>query len=197
MEILFATSNSHKVSEAEGILGPLGHTVLPLLVDGSPLRFVEPQADGIEEVAFSKLEQAMEATSGELGSGTAILVEDSGLFVDSLKGFPGPYSSYVEGTIGLEGVLSLLGGDEHRGAEYRAVAVLGFEGGTLRSQGICRGTISLEPAGTNGFGYDPIFVPDEGDGRTCGEMSPEEKSEVSHRARALKAMSELLNPPSK
>ena len=53
MEILFATSNSHKVSEAEGILGPLGHTVLPLLVDGSPLQFVEPQADGIEEVAFS------------------------------------------------------------------------------------------------------------------------------------------------
>ena len=89
------------------------------------------------------------------------------------------------------------GGDEPRGAEYRAVAVLGFEGGTLRSQGICRGTISLGPAGTNGFGYDPIFVPDEGDGRTCGEMSPEEKSEVSHRARALKAMSELLNSPSK
>ena len=197
MEIFFATSNSHKVSEAAAILGPLGHRVQPLLLNGRPLELVEPQAEGIEEVARSKLEQAVEATSGMLGSQTAILVEDSGLFVDSLGGFPGPFSSYVESTIGLQGILSLMEGVESRGAEYRAVAVLGFEGGTLRSSGLCRGVISTTASGSNGFGYDPIFVPEEGDGRTCGELSPHEKSQVSHRARALKGLSELLNPPSK
>ena len=197
MEIFFATSNSHKVSEAAAILDPLGHRVQPLLLNGRPLELVEPQAEGIEEVARSKLEQAVEATSGMLGSQTAILVEDSGLFVDSLGGFPGPFSSYVESTIGLQGILSLMEGVESRGAEYRAVAVLGFEGGTLRSSGLCRGVISTTASGSNGFGYDPIFVPEEGDGRTCGELSPHEKSQVSHRARALKGLSELLNPPSK
>ena len=197
MEIFFATSNSHKVSEAAAILDPLGHRVQPLLLNGRPLELVEPQAEGIEEVARSKLEQAVEATSGMLGSQTAILVEDSGLFVDSLGGFPGPFSSYVESTIGLQGILSLMEGVESRGAEYRAVAVLGFEGETLRSSGSCKGVISTTASGSNGFGYDPIFVPEEGDGRTCGELSPHEKSQVSHRARALKGLSELLNPPSK
>ena len=197
MEIFFATSNSHKVSEAAAILGPLGHRVQPLLLNGRPLELVEPQAEGIEEVARSKLEQAVEATSGMLGSQTAILVEDSGLFVDSLGGFPGPFSSYAESTIGLQGILSLMEGVESRGAEYRAVAVLGFEGETLRSSGSCKGVISTTASGSNGFGYDPIFVPEEGDGRTCGELSPHEKSQVSHRARALKGLSELLNPPSK
>ena len=197
MEIFFATSNSHKVSEAAAILDPLGHRVQPLLLNGRPLELVEPQAEGIEEVARSQLEQAVEATSGMLGSQTAILVEDSGLFVDSLGGFPGPFSSYVESTIGLQGILSLMEGVESRGAEYRAVAVLGFEGETLRSSGSCKGVISTTSSGSNGFGYDPIFVPEEGDGRTCGELSPHEKSQVSHRARALKGLSELLNPPSK
>ena len=197
MEIFFATSNSHKVSEAAAILDPLGHRVQPLLLNGRPLELVEPQAEGIEEVARSKLEQAVEATSGMLGSQTAILVEDSGLFVDSLGGFPGPFSSYVESTIGVQGILSLMEGVESRGAEYRAVAVLGFEGETLRSSGSCKGVISTTASGSNGFGYDPIFVPEEGDGRTCGELSPHEKSQVSHRARALKGLSELLNPPSK
>ena len=197
MEIFFATSNSHKVSEAAAILDPLGHRVQPLLLNGRPLELVEPQAEGIEEVARSKLEQAVEATSGMLGSQTAILVEDSGLFVDSLGGFPGPFSSYVESTIGLQGILSLMEGVESRGAEYRAVAVLGFEGETLRSSGTCKGVISTTASGSNGFGYDPIFVPEEGDGRTCGELSPHEKSQVSHRARALKGLSARLNPPSK
>ena len=91
MEIFFATSNSHKVSEAAAILGPLGHRVQPLLLNGRPLELVEPQAEGIEEVARSKLEQAVEATSGMLGSQTAILVEDSGLFVRRLtRRVPGP-----------------------------------------------------------------------------------------------------------
>ena len=90
-----------------------------------------------------------------------------------------------------------MDGTESREAEYRAVAVLEFEGETLRSSGSCRGTISTTESGSNGFGYDPIFIPEEGDGRTCGEMSQQEKSQISHRARALKGLSELLNPPSK
>jgi XTP/dITP diphosphohydrolase len=195
MEILFATGNAHKVSEASEILAPHGHTVEQLLVNGECPVLVEPQAEGIEEVASAKLEQAL-GIIGESGS-SAVLAEDSGLFVDALGGFPGPFSSYVESTVGIEAVLKLMQGEESRSAEYRAAAVLGFGGEVVSCVGICRGKISLVPSGNNGFGYDPIFIPDEGDGRTCGQMSSLEKSELSHRARALKGLSELLKSPSK
>ena len=128
---------------------------------------------------------------------SAILVEDSGIFIESLDGFPGPYSSYVERKIGLGGILNLLRKEGNRRAEYRAVAAISLEGETISAKGVCSGTISEEILGGMGFGYDPIFIPDDGDGRTCGELSPVEKSAISHRGRALKALSELLNLPSK
>ncbi|HJM13569.1 MAG TPA: RdgB/HAM1 family non-canonical purine NTP pyrophosphatase [Candidatus Thalassarchaeaceae archaeon] len=195
MEILFATGNAHKVSEASEILALHGYVVEQLLVNGECPVLVEPQAEGIEEVALAKLEQARGIIGESVSS--AVMAEDSGLFVDSLGGFPGPFSSYVESTVGIEAVLKLMQGEESRGAEYRAAAVLAFGEEVMSCVGICRGTISLIPSGNNGFGYDPIFIPDEGDGRTCGQMSSLEKSELSHRARALKGLSELLKSPSK
>ncbi len=197
MEILFATGNEHKVAEAAALFEPLGHNVKALVVDGESPEFVEPQADGLEVVTLAKIEQARSMVIGTPLADSAILVEDSGLFIDELEGFPGAYSSYVERSIGLDGVLSLLDGSDDRGAEYRAAAIIALGERTLRASGVCRGGIAEERRGEGGFGYDPIFVPEEGDGRTFGQMSAEEKSSLSHRGRALKGLSELLKPPSK
>ena len=197
MRILFATGNEHKISEAAAILAPLGHEVEPLLIQGKPPELIEPQAEGIVEVALSKIEQARELVMGTKLEDSIILVEDSGLFIDALGGFPGPYSSYVESTIGLSGILQLMSAESERGAEFRAIAAISIEGNTVTETGICRGKISEQISGDMGFGYDPIFIPEDGDGRTCGEMSSIEKSSISHRGRALKAVSELLNLPSK
>ena len=197
MRILFATGNKHKVSEASEILNHLGFEVEQLLIEGEVPEIVEPQAEGIEDVAISKIKQARELVMGTDQEDSIIMAEDSGLFIDSIGGFPGPYSSYVEETIGLPGVLKLLAPESIRGAEFRAIAAVCSGGDIVTATGVCRGVISREISGEMGFGYDPIFIPDDGDGRTCGEMSPSEKSSISHRARALKAVSELLNRPSK
>jgi XTP/dITP diphosphohydrolase len=146
---------------------------------------------------MAKIEQARSMVEGTPLDGSTILVEDSGLFIDALDGFPGAYSSYIENSIGLDGVLSLLDGSYDRGAEYRAVAIIDFGSRTLRATGVCRGRIADEGMGEQGFGFDPIFIPEEGDGRTCGQMSALEKSALSHRGRALKGLSELLKSPSK
>jgi len=197
MRILLATGNPHKVVEAVQMLSPLGHSVEPLLVDGETPDFVEPQAEGLEAVAFAKIEQARMMMQGTELEGSAIMVEDSGLFIDSLDGFPGAYSSFVEGTVGLDGILRLLEDAGDRGAEYRAVAIVDSEGRTWQANGICRGRISKEMLGSGGFGYDPIFVPAEGDGRTCAQMSAEEKSAISHRGQALRGLSEVLSSASR
>ena len=197
MEILFATGNSNKVSEASRVLAKFGHTISQLEIDGKTLDFSEPQADGIQEIAISKSVQARDFVMGTNFEESPILVEDSGLFINSLNGFPGPYSSFVERKIGLQGILDLLKNKEERVAEYKAIAILSTKNETISSEGICIGNISRKIIGGMGFGYDPIFIPDEGDGRTCGQLQPEEKSQISHRMRALKGLSEIINLPSK
>ena len=197
MKILFATGNEHKLTEASDILAPYGYDVRALLINGRKPKLIEPQADEIEEVALSKLDHALSLIEGKVPTDSIVLVEDSGLLIDYLDGFPGPYSSYVQSTIGLPGILSLMAGISNRGAEYKAVAVASFDGEITIAKGICRGKIAKSELGTMGFGFDPIFIPDEGDGRTYAEMSSVEKSTISHRAMALKVVSETLEPPSK
>ena len=197
MRVLFVTGNQNKIIEASGILSPLGFAVEQLLIGGQVPDLIEPQAEGIEEIAKSKLEQAVSLTMGTELENEVLLVEDSGLFIDSLSGFPGPYSSFVQETIGLSGVLTLMAGEADRSAEFRAVAAVSFQGNILTSTGICRGVISEKISGDSGFGYDPIFIPEEANGRTCAQLSSNEKSSISHRGFALKGVSELLNLPSK
>ena len=197
MRVLFVTGNQNKITEASVILSPLGFAVEQLLIGGQVPDLIEPQAEGIEEIARSKLEQAVSLTMGTELENEVLLVEDSGLFIDSLSGFPGPYSSFVQETIGLSGVLTLMAGKADRGAEFRAVAAASFQGNILTSTGICRGVISENISGDSGFGYDPIFIPEEANGRTCAQLSSNEKSSISHRGFALKGVSELLNLPSK
>lgn len=128
-----------------------------------------------------------------------LFADDSGLFIDALGGFPGVYSSYVEKTIGLKGILKLMEGVEERGAEFRCVIglLLPLEGGEYRMEffeGHARGVISAEERGYDGFGYDPIFVPLQNNpgGLTFAQMSTEEKNRRSHRGEAIRKMKKYI-----
>ncbi len=175
MKLLFATGNEHKVREAREILGP-GVEVEQLKID-----YPELQADDLETVAREGAQWVFDEV------GKHVFVEDSGLFVDALNGFPGPYSAYVYGTLENEGILKLLEGVRERGASFRSVVAYCDGAEVSVHVGEVRGTISEERRGTEGFGYDPIFSPD-GD-RTFAE-APGMKNEVSHRRRALGGFAE-------
>ena len=197
MKILFATSNLNKVEEASAVLGQSGHRVEQLLVGGVPPDFEEPKELGLEAVAVAKIEQALGLIRGTEFEGSAVMVEDSGIFLDAFDDWPGAESSDVEREIGLKGVLGMLADGRQRGAEYRAVAIVSDGAGTWDGTGVCRGRISETVRGNQGFGYDPIFIPDEGDGRTFGEWREGKNSEITHRARAMNRLAELLNSPSR
>ena len=197
MKILFATSNPNKVEEASVVLELSGHHVEQLLVDGFPPDFEEPKELGLEAVAAAKIKQALELIHGTEFEGSAIMVEDSGIFLDAFENWPGAASSDVEREIGLEGLLEMMADNRHRGAEYRAVAIVSDGVETWSSTGVCRGRISEATRGDQGFGYDPIFIPDEGDGRTFGEWGEGKRSEITHRARAMNRLADLLNSPSR
>ena len=197
MRIIFATGNSNKIHEAQSILEPLGHTVEGLVIDGNRPEFVEPKEFGLEHVAESKIKQALELILGTEFEGSSILVEDSGIFIDDFDEWPGANSSDIEAEVGLDGILKLMVNSKSRGAEYRAVAILSDGENVWRSIGICRGELALEIRGTNGFGYDPIFIPKSGDGRTYAEMKEREKDMTSHRAKAMMRLIESLSAPSK
>ena len=130
-KILFATSNQNKIKEARAVLEPLGYSIQQLLIQGSPPDFIEPQTEDIERISKSKVDQSLEMISGTEFSDFSILVEDSGLFINDLGGFPGVYSSYVQKTIGNHGITKILEGNNNRQAEYRAYSILYQDGNTL------------------------------------------------------------------
>lgn len=175
MTLIFATSNRHKFEEAERIAAKHG-----VELEHRDVPYIEIQADKLEEIARPSVQQASALLRAPC------FVEDAGLFIQALKGFPGPYSSYVFKTIANEGVLKLLKGIHDREAEFRS-AVGYCEPGKKPEVFVGRveGTIALEARGDEGFGFDPIFVPREGDGRTFAEISIDEKNKFSHRSRAI------------
>jgi len=175
-----ATGNRHKYQEARAILSEIGVEVRHLDVER-----VEIQADDLADIATFSVEQLASESR-------PVVVEDAGLFIDHYSGFPGPYSSYALRTIGLEGVLKLMEGVEERGAFFKSVVAFRRREETRCFRGVVRGRIAHSIRGTAGFGYDPIFIPDEGDGRTFGETTAEEKNALSHRARAFRALGEWL-----
>lgn len=176
--ITFATGNPGKLSEARAYLAPLGYEIEQY--DGG---YAEIQADTLEAVS----QHALEGLADELDP--PFMLEDAGLFVDALEGFPGVYSSYVFGTLGNEGLLRLLEDvdDVARTARFRAVVGFHDGQGPRFFEGVVEGTIARGARGEHGFGFDPIFVPD-GHKRTFGEMTEDQKGERSHRTRALEAM---------
>jgi len=177
-EVTFVTSNRGKFVEVRALLAPLG-----IRVRWSRRTLPEPQADTLEEVVEAKL-------SGAGRAGPAVLVEDSGLFIDALHGFPGVYSSYVYRTVGPKGVLLLLKG-RSRHATFRTVAGLRRGRDVILAVGETTGTISEKLRGSGGFGYDPIFIPD-GQRATFAELSMNAKNSLSHRGRAMRALAARL-----
>jgi len=184
--VWMATGNHHKFEEAREVLSEMGVELRHMKVDR-----VEIQADDLATIAAFSLDQLAESKE------RPVVVEDAGLFIDRFGGFPGPYSSYVLDTIGLKGVLKLMEGVDERDASFGSVVAFRHGEETRCFRGSVKGRITRSIRGTAGFGYDPIFIPDEGDGRTFGEMRSEEKNALSHRARAFKALGEWLTHPSK
>jgi len=172
----FVTSNIHKFNEARLVLAE--HRVATALLR---VKKVEVQDDSIENIAKAS---ALAATKKYK---LPIIVEDAGLFVKGLNGFPGPYSSHVYRTIGLEGILKLMGNVEKRDAYFQSVvAFCSSEELSKCFHGKVEGRISLEERGSSGFGFDPIFEPSASPNKTFAEMAMTEKNKYSHRAQALR-----------
>lgn len=175
--IFFATKNSHKFEEAQAVLRRYSIEISKIDAKGS-----EIQADSIEEIATNCVTHAVKKRA------IPIFLEDDGLFVEALNGFPGPFSSYVFKTIGNAGILRLLKGTSNRKAEFRSVvAFCEPRGLPVCFNGLVSGFITERECGHYGFGFDPIFEPSVGEGRTFAEMTTEEKSKFSHRSRALES----------
>ncbi|MDE0707810.1 MAG: hypothetical protein OSB33_02560 [Candidatus Poseidoniales archaeon] len=188
----FLTGNSGKLAEAQTLLGPLGWEIQSFEVDGKVPDVIEPQSDNLTTVALAKIAQGVELLASQGRLGESLLVEDSGLFIDALPEFPGVYSAHILESIGCDGILRLL--DDERTAYFLTVAALWTGEAVEVFVGRCDGSISAEIRGDGGFGYDPIFIPDESqDGRTFAEMTNEGKSTFSHRGRALSALFDYLN----
>jgi len=187
--VLLASRNAKKLAELQRILGD---QVRVLGLDDVRQFPEEPETGAtFEENATAKAAQAARET-GEIS-----LADDSGLTVDALNGMPGVLSARWAGRHGddaanTELLLAQLGDvpDERRGAAFVCALALVVPGGSvLVKRAEWRGRIIREPIGSNGFGYDPVFVPtesdDAGDGRSSAELSPAEKDALSHRGRAL------------
>ncbi len=171
-KIIFVTGNPHKVREAEEILSPLDVTV-----EQNDCGYPELQEDELAAIAAFGAEWAANKLGRE------VMVDDSGLFIEALEGFPGPYSAYVFDTLGNKGILKLMEDETNRRAVFRCV--IGYcrpSEKALLFSGEVEGVIANEMKGSAGFGYDPIF---EVNGVTFGEMGDEEKNRLSHRYRAL------------
>jgi XTP/dITP diphosphohydrolase len=181
--IFFATSNINKFNEARRVLGEF-----KIAVGMLKAKSLEIQSDSLEEVAKASVVDAFRRCN------LPIVVEDAGLFVDALRGFPGPYAAYVYRTIGNRGLLKLMEEVEERKARFESVVA--YFSGEVRKPvcfvGTVAGKIALSERRRNaeaGFGFDPIFIP-SGSRKTFAEMSVEEKNQNSHRANAFRKLGE-------
>lgn len=186
MKIILASNNANKLREFRNILEPLGYEVITQREAGADIE-AEETGTTFEENAYIKAKAAYDLT------GLPVIADDSGLVVDALGGEPGIYSArYAEEGKRCVKVLSKLEGvpDEKRTARFVcALCYIDENGDAFAVNGICEGKIGYEKRGTNGFGYDPIFM--YGD-RSFAELSAEEKDSVSHRAKALQAFEEHM-----
>jgi len=170
--IYFATSNLGKVKEAQAILGE---------VEQVRVDYEEKRGESCEEVVRA----AISGVFAEVGK--PVFIEDSGLFIDGLGGFPGTYSAYVFKRLGCGGILKLLGGKDGRSAKFiSSIAYQEPSSEPFVATCSVQGTISMGMRGESGFGYDPVFIPD-GQDLTFAEMG-EEKNRISHRWLALQKL---------
>ena len=190
IELVCASANPDKVAEMADVLE--GHAVL--LPRPAGMGGVVEDADTLEGNAILKARAVCEH------AGAAALADDTGLEVDALGGAPGVWSARYAGpdagyADNLARLLAEMRGvpPSQRTARFRTVAAVCFpDGASVVAEGVIEGAITAEPRGTGGFGYDPVFAPVEAGGLTFSEMGPAAKNAMSHRARALRALLELL-----
>jgi XTP/dITP diphosphohydrolase len=195
LRLVVASANPDKAQEITDILrAELGDGV-ELVPRPADVPDVDETGDTLEDNARLKAVALRDAT------GLAAIADDSGLEVDALDGRPGVHSARYSGpgatyASNVEKLLAELDGvpDERRGAQFRAVVMVVFpDGREVSADGVVRGRIIDAPRGDGGFGYDPVFVPDEDpDGRTFSEMGDGVKHSISHRGRALRAVAAHL-----
>ncbi|MDE7305239.1 MAG: RdgB/HAM1 family non-canonical purine NTP pyrophosphatase [Alistipes sp.] len=193
MELVFATNNAHKISEVQAVLG-----------DG--FRLLTPRDCGIEE-EIPETQPTIEGNALQKArylyerTGRDCFADDTGLEVEALGGAPGVHSARYA-TDGHDFaannrlLLKNLEGQMNRRARFRTVIALIVRGEEHLFEGIVEGRIVDAERGTEGFGYDPLFIPEDGD-KTFAEMSAEEKNLVSHRGRAVRRLAEYLHSMNK
>jgi XTP/dITP diphosphohydrolase len=193
LRLVSASANPHKVAELGALLGGVAE-VLPRPADLPPVAEDAPTLEGNAELKVA----AVVAATGEMA-----LADDTGLEVDALGGAPGVHSARYAGpdaddtanVARLRADLAAAGAMQpaERTARFRTVLVVGQADGTrIVVSGSVSGTIAPRPRGSGGFGYDPVFIPAEGDGRTFAELEAGEKNLISHRARAVDALGREL-----
>ncbi len=194
MQLVFATNNAHKVTEVRAILAEAlsGMDVAIQTLSEAGLDVDPPETgDTFEANALQKARFIHERQGGW------VIADDSGIEVDALDGRPGVHSkrfspqatAQANNTLLLEKLVDV---PAPRTARFRCCLALVGPGVEATVDGRCEGVIGFAPSGTDGFGYDPLFVPTEADGRTMAELSPAEKNAISHRGRAFSQLPELL-----
>jgi XTP/dITP diphosphohydrolase len=188
MNLIFATSNAHKVTELTSVLHE-GITIRSLKDIGFTEELPETQ-DTIEGNSLQKAQYLSEKL------GVTCFAEDTGLEIDALDGRPGVYSARYAGPDAayqdnVNKVLAEMEGKADRNARFKTVITYFSEGKSVQFTGLCKGLILTEPRGTEGFGYDPIFVPD-GCNLSFAEMRLSEKNRYSHRSKAVDQFLEFL-----
>lgn len=193
MDIIIATNNAHKVEEFKRLLTPMGYRVYSLK-DKEIKVEIEENGSTFAENALIKARALWEAT------GCAVIADDSGLCVDALGGAPGIHSARYsvdhadtqsDDDANNQKLLRELGDRPDRAARYVcAIAWMDADGNEQVFYGQCHGSIGYEPVGADGFGYDPLFVVE--DGRTMAQLSAEEKDAISHRGKAIEKLAQFL-----
>ena len=190
LRVACASANPHKVAEIIDLMGG----VVDLVPRPQDLADVVEDANTLEGNARLKAVAVCAATQ------LPALADDTGLEVDALDGAPGVITARFAGEGATDAqnrqkmLLELEGKDAaHRSARFRTVALLRFlDGREIVAHGVCEGSIALHETGDRGFGYDALFIPAAGDGRTFAQMTIEEKHELSHRGRAFRELAQML-----
>jgi non-canonical purine NTP pyrophosphatase (RdgB/HAM1 family) len=182
-DLVFVTSNLGKLREAEAVLGRS--------LDHSEIDLPEVQALDLTEVVRAKARTAWKRLE------RPVLVEDTGLELAGLGGFPGPFIRWMLASVGPEGICQVARCFEDPRATARCLICASDGVVEVFGEGVVEGTIASAPRGTGGFGWDSIFVPSGADGRSYGEMTEDEKNSISHRHRAFVALRDALadHPP--
>ncbi|MFR9651336.1 MAG: RdgB/HAM1 family non-canonical purine NTP pyrophosphatase [Rikenellaceae bacterium] len=190
MKIVFATNNAHKLEEVQQMLS--SHTIVSLR-EQEIVEEIPETAPTLEGNALMKARYIYDNYT------INCFADDTGLEVDALNGEPGVRSARYASPQGgntkanNELLLKNLNGVEQRTARFRTIIALIINGREHLFEGVVEGRISTDYSGSEGFGYDPLFIPNDGDGRSFAEMSMDEKGAISHRGRAVTKLVEFLN----